>query len=30
MAGKFSEAEYDAGSSWYGASDEPKNDALMR
>ncbi|KAF9671424.1 hypothetical protein SADUNF_Sadunf12G0046200 [Salix dunnii] len=29
MAGKYIEAEYAAGSSWYGASDEPKNDALM-
>ncbi|KAL3575134.1 hypothetical protein D5086_023235 [Populus alba] len=27
--GKFSEAEYDAGSSWYGASNEPNNDSLM-
>uniref|UniRef100_A0A6N2N2K1 Uncharacterized protein n=1 Tax=Salix viminalis TaxID=40686 RepID=A0A6N2N2K1_SALVM len=29
MAGKCIGAEYAAGSSWYGASDEPENDALM-
>ncbi|KAF9671423.1 hypothetical protein SADUNF_Sadunf12G0046100 [Salix dunnii] len=29
MAGKYIQAKYAAGSSWYGASDEPKNDALM-
>ncbi|KAB5531882.1 hypothetical protein DKX38_018552 [Salix brachista] len=29
MAGKYIDAEYAAGSSWYGASDEPENDALM-